>query len=258
MLAGDSSPFRSRRDIPIIGPDGPAPRWDRRLRGGRSRSLGRPSRVLLGSTASVTAATTARPRRRIACVRILVRSRGERTILTAAATTAIARVRILVRSRGKRPMRTAAATASRSARDWRKQSQADGRSRRRHAEHDAQSLWDHCRPLLRLSSKSYPARPTIASFTVMLRGGGTVVVACGGRHAGNTWITAGREASVAGVPRAISCQHFCSSAASGCFSIRLAKERVTAGDRDFQFEISPFEIRRRRARSDQRSHGRFA
>ena len=234
MLAGDSSPFRSRRDIPIIGPDGPAPRWDRRLRGGRSRSLGRPSRVLLGSTASVTAATTARPRRRIACVRILVRSRG------------------------KRPMRTAAATASRSARDWRKQSQADGRSRRRHAEHDAQSLWDHCRPLLRLSSKSYPARPTIASFTVMLRGGGTVVVACGGRHAGNTWITAGREASVAGVPRAISCQHFCSSAASGCFSIRLAKERVTAGDRDFQFEISPFEIRRRRARSDQRSHGRFA
>jgi hypothetical protein len=38
---------------------------------------------------------------------------------------------------------TATATAaSRSAQDWRKQSHADGRD----AEHDAQSLCDHCRP----------------------------------------------------------------------------------------------------------------
>jgi hypothetical protein len=40
-------------------------------------------------------------------------------------------------------MRTAAA-ASRSARDWRKQSHADGR--RCHAKHDAQSFGDHCHP----------------------------------------------------------------------------------------------------------------
>ena len=52
-----------------------------------------------------------------------------------------------------------------------------------------------------LTSKGYPARLTIASFTVTLRGGGTVVVACGGRHPGNTWIMAGREASVAGALR---------------------------------------------------------
>jgi hypothetical protein len=37
-----------------------------------------------------------------------------------------------------------AATAGHWARDWRKQSHADGR--RRHAEHDAQSLCGHFRP----------------------------------------------------------------------------------------------------------------
>ena len=72
--------------------------------------------------ASATAATTARPRRRIACVRVLVRSCGERTMRTAAA----------------------AAAASHRARDWREQSHANGR--RRHAEYDAQSPRDHCRP----------------------------------------------------------------------------------------------------------------
>jgi hypothetical protein len=38
----------------------------------------------------------------------------------------------------------AATAASHRARDWREQSHADGR--RRHAEYDAQSLRDHCRP----------------------------------------------------------------------------------------------------------------
>jgi hypothetical protein len=43
-------------------------------------------------------------------------------------------------------MRTAAAATAPShrARDWREQSHADGR--RRHAEYDAQSPRDHCRP----------------------------------------------------------------------------------------------------------------
>jgi hypothetical protein len=117
--------------------------------------------------ASVTAAAAAGPRRRTASVRILVRSRGERTILAAVASTAIACVRILIRSRGKRPMRTAATTtaASRSARDWREQSHADGR--RRHAEHDAQSLCVHCRPLI-AGDKSHH-RSQLASVLVVAR-----------------------------------------------------------------------------------------
>jgi hypothetical protein len=72
--------------------------------------------------ASVPAAPTARPRRGITSVCILIRSRRERTMRTAAA----------------------AAAASHRARDWREQSHANGR--RRHAEYDAQSPRDHCRP----------------------------------------------------------------------------------------------------------------
>jgi hypothetical protein len=51
-------------------------------------------------------------------------------------------------------MRTAAAAAAAShrARDWREQSHADGR--RRHAEYDAQSPRDHCRPRCRRQIQS--------------------------------------------------------------------------------------------------------
>jgi hypothetical protein len=94
--------------------------------------------------ASATAATTARPRRRIACVRILVRSCRERTMRAAAAAAATA--------------------ASHRARDWREQSYADGR--RRH-EHDAQSLCDHCRP--RCGRQIQLPQPNGCVFVVVAR-----------------------------------------------------------------------------------------
>jgi hypothetical protein len=110
-----------------------------------------------GSTASVT---------RITSVEILVRSRWERTILTAAAATAIASVHILVRSRGEGAIRTAAATAaSHRAREWREQSHADGR--RRHTEYDAQSSCDHCRPPLRATNPN--CRSQLASVLAVAR-----------------------------------------------------------------------------------------
>jgi hypothetical protein len=96
--------------------------------------------------ASATAATTARPRRRIACVRILVRSCRERTMRAAAAAAA------------------AATAASHRARDWCEQSYANGR--RRH-EHDAQSLCDHCRP--RCGRQIQLPQPNGCVFVVVAR-----------------------------------------------------------------------------------------
>jgi hypothetical protein len=113
-----------------------------------------------GSTASVT---------RITSVYILVRPGGERTILTAAATTAttaIASVDILVRSRWERTIGSAAAAAaSHGAREWREQSHADGR--RRHTEYDAQSSCDHCRPPLRATNPN--CRSQLASVLAVAR-----------------------------------------------------------------------------------------
>jgi hypothetical protein len=128
-----------------------------------------------GSTASVT---------RITSVYILVRPRGERTILTAAATTAttaIASVDILVRSRWERTIGTAAAAAaSHGAREWREQSHADGR--RRHTEYDAQSSCDHCRPPL-VGDKSKLPQPTSFGFgrrpSRLWIGGATTASDCG-------------------------------------------------------------------------------
>jgi hypothetical protein len=75
----------------------------------------------------------------------------------------------MVRSRGKRTMRTAAAAtaaaASCSAQDWGEQSRAD--SRRRHAENDAHSLCDHCRPPFAGDKSNYRSR--LASVFVLAR-----------------------------------------------------------------------------------------